>query len=211
MPATITPPIPKHRDQGLTVLAVEDSRLACEALRILAMRAGFRLRRAATLTQAHRHLNTWRPDVLLVDLGLPDGRGEDLIRAVNANPDRPRLILAMSGDPEGRARAAGAGADGFIDKSTATFPALLTLLPCAGLRSGQPLPAPDPLALRDDLAYAADLLSQRQDSPDVYLTGFLAGIAQASGDAALACAARKGNTTALQALVTARLAAAQPF
>eukprot|EP01031_Cornospumella_fuschlensis_P014764 gene14764-18040_t len=65
--------------QGVTILAVEDSRFACEALRLIARRAGARLRRAETMAAARDHLRVYRPDVVLIDLGLPDGRGDALI------------------------------------------------------------------------------------------------------------------------------------
>ena len=181
--------------QGVTVLAVEDSRFACEAMRLLCQRAGARLRRAETLQAARSHLRLYRPDVVVIDLGLPDGRGEALIRDLVLGPQRPTVILGTSGNPAGRASALAAGADGFLDKpleSLAGFCAALgALLPDLPL----PLAAdtsllPDRLALRDDLARAACVL---EDDPDParrrYLTGFVAGVARHAHDPALARAA----------------------
>ncbi|MEY4983700.1 MAG: hypothetical protein RIR62_1966, partial [Pseudomonadota bacterium] len=67
---------------GLTLLAVEDSRLAADGLRLLCRSQGARLRRAATCAEAGRHLSLYRPDAILIDLGLPDGNGEALVAAL---------------------------------------------------------------------------------------------------------------------------------
>jgi CheY-like chemotaxis protein len=80
--------------QGVTILAVEDSRFACEALRLIARRAGARLRRAETMAAARDHLRVYRPDVVLIDLGLPDGRGDALIRDLAQGPRRPSVVPA---------------------------------------------------------------------------------------------------------------------
>lgn len=68
---------------------MEDSRFTCDALRLLCQR-GARLRRAETLAAAQAHSWLYRPDALLVDLGLP-GRGETLIATLAARRFAPRL------------------------------------------------------------------------------------------------------------------------
>ena len=78
---------------GLTVLAVEDSLYACEALRLLCMRSGARIRRADCIASAKRHLQVYRPSVILADVGLPDGSGLDLIKHLSAFTPRINIIL----------------------------------------------------------------------------------------------------------------------
>jgi DNA-binding response OmpR family regulator len=209
--------------QGVTVLAVEDSRFASDALRLLCQRSGGRLRRAETLEAARAHLRVYRPDVVLVDLGLPDGRGEDLIRRLAASgPGRPALI-GISGDPDGRGAALAAGADGFLDKPLAGLrpfqAAILALLPgrdSADAQAGGEVTA-DPLALHDDLAQAAAAVQAGPGPAErVYLAGFLTGLARQTHDKALGAASaaladQREELQTLSRLLGDRLAETAPF
>lgn len=226
-PAILPPPLPRPAGgglplQGVTLLAVEDSRLACDALRLFCQRSGARLRRAATLEEAAAHLRLYRPDAVLVDLGLPDGRGEGLIRALAATPDRPGL-LAMSGDPDGRAPALAAGADAFLDKPVAGLAAfrraILPLLPGRGAAAPaeDAATAADPAALHDDLARAARAVRAGPGAEERrYLAGFLTGLARQTRDAALSEAAASLHNPGeglhrLALLLDERLANSAPF
>jgi len=93
---------------GLTVLVVEDSRYTSDALRLLCLRSGARIRRADCVASAERHLNVYRPSVGIVDLGLPDGSGQDVIARMAAMDPRVPIILGTSGDdPDAAERSAG--------------------------------------------------------------------------------------------------------
>lgn len=191
-----TKPTPERPLQDLTILLVEDSRFASEALRLMCLRSGARLRRADCLAAAWRHLRTYRPNVLIVDLGLPDGPGAGLIANIANGPLRPEVVLAISGEATRAPAALEAGADGFIEKpltSIAAFQAtILRHLPARPraprmLAINDPAIEPDPIALRDDLQLAADMLAQKPDEAKrAYLANFLGGIARSAHDAALA-------------------------
>lgn len=216
-------PSPQLPLSGLTLLLVEDSRFASDALRLVAQRAGARLRRAETLAQARHHLRTYRPDLVIADLGLPDGRGEDLIAELRRHCGPP--VLAISGDDDGLARARRAGAAGFLAKplgSIATIcRTLLSLLPerswlSPALPDAAEVEA-DRLALRDDLTEAARRLSAAAgaEARD-YLAGFVTGLARSSHDAALeaAASAARGGPQAVGPLARAiaeRLRPAEPL
>lgn len=186
---------------GLTILVVEDSRFACEAMRLLCLRSGARIRRADCLKSARRHLQVYRPSVLIADVGLPDGCGLDLIRELAEASPRPGVILATSGDPALEQPAMQAGAAGFMAKpitSLAAFQSkILTALPETQQPSGprslsDETVEPDLIAFRDDMAHAADVLNMGQEEKTLaYLAQFLGGVARSAGDRALADAAEQ--------------------
>jgi len=186
---------------GLTVLVVEDSRFASEAMRLLCLRSGARIRRADCLHSARRHLRTYRPTVVIVDLGLPDGHGEDLIREITRGPERLQMVLATSGDLDGFERAIAAGADDFLDKpihSLAKFQeVILKHLPAEARPLGlRHLPeedvSPDPIAFHDDMAHVAELLTVPEaERPVDYIVQFLSGVARSAADERLSQLAEK--------------------
>ena len=194
-------PTPDRPLLGLTVLVVEDSRFASEAMRLLCLRSGARIRRADSLASARKHLRVYRPNVVIVDLGLPDGSGAELIDELNRAAPRVDVLVGMSGDTGVAALAGAAGADAFIEKPLASLAqfqeTILSALPQdarpAGLRQlSEDTIEPDPIALQDDFVHIADLLTTDvgEDILD-YIAQFLAGVANAAGDTEVAAAAQE--------------------
>ena len=91
-------PTPNRPLLGLTILIVEDSRYSCEAMRFMALRSGARLRRADSIQSAKRHLRVYMPSAIIVDVGLPDGSGLDLIRELSSARPRVPALIGTSGD-----------------------------------------------------------------------------------------------------------------
>ncbi len=177
---------------GMTVLVVEDSRFTCEALRLMCLRSGARIRRADCLRSARRHLRVYRPSIAIVDLGLPDGSGTDLIEDLNNATPRVGVIMATSGDDNLEEAALAAGADGFLSKplsSVGAFQqAILDRLPADRRPSGprvlsEDVINPDPVAYRDDMSHVANLLDDHQEGPVLdYVLQFLGGVARSAED-----------------------------
>ncbi len=72
---------------------------------------------AGSLAEARSHVATVRCDVPVLDLGLPDGNGADLIADLRAaSPGTAVLVLSASLDPTNLQRATEAGADEILDK-----------------------------------------------------------------------------------------------
>lgn len=186
------PPTPERPLLGQTILLVEDSRFASEAIRLLCLRSGARIRRADTLRSAARHLCTYRPSVAIVDIGLPDGSGLDLVRELTATTPRVPVIIATSGDDLVEDDVLEAGADGFLAKpvlSLAEFQEMiLSRLPEDTRPKGpRAIPSedvePDRIAYRDDLAHIAELLTDTSNVRTLsYTTAFLAGVAKTASD-----------------------------
>ncbi|GAB4387154.1 response regulator [Albidovulum sp.] len=182
---------------GLTVLAVEDSRYSCEAIRLMCLRSGARLRRADCLRSARRHLQCYRPSVVIVDLGLPDGSGIELIRDLARLRPRVPALIATSGDSAWQMQALAAGADAFLAKPLESLSQFQSVILSALPDAARPVPvaaspqdrvAPDALALRDDLAHLSALLDGGGANLG-YVGRFLSGIARAAHDAPLQAAA----------------------
>lgn len=73
---------------------------------------------AATVSEA-RELIERAPEVLIVDLHLPDGSGEEVVRAAHlATPPVRALVLTMAADGASVARALAAGAQGYLIKDS---------------------------------------------------------------------------------------------
>ena len=185
---------------GLTVLVVEDSRYACEAMRLLCLRSGARIRRADCIRSARRHLQVYRPSVVVVDMGLPDGNGADLIAELALAEIEKSVVLATSGDDTLEPEAMAAGAQGFLSKpitSLAVFQQMvLAALPAdrqpPGLRAiVDEQVSPDQIAYHDDINYAAELLDNLPNDKALdYIAQFLAGVARSVEDDRMEQAAR---------------------
>lgn len=217
----LQPPTPERPLLGSMVLVVEDSRHACEALRLICQRSGARIRRAESLKSAARHLRSYRPRIAVVDLGLPDGSGLELIEWLASADPRIDAIVATSGNDTLQEAAMDAGADLFLAKpivSVSQFQnAVLSLLSEETRLPIAPRPShdhvqPDPIALRDDLALAADLLRTGVDQNTFeYVANFLAGLAKSAGRAGIerlaetawSLAQAPGQTNAASRLVRA--------
>ena len=186
---------------GLTILVVEDSRFASEALRLMCLHIGARIRRADSLASARRHLAIYRPCIALIDMGLPDGSGAELIAELSEMTPQVSTILGTSADNFAESIAIAAGADGFLLKpheSLSVFQeTILSHLPKdrqpgTPRRVNQTEISADLISLRDDLAHVAEIL-RREPNGEMkgYAAQFLSGIAQQAHDDSLASAAQK--------------------
>ena len=209
---------------AVTILLVEDSRSASEAIRLFAGESGARVRRADSLHAAGRHLAIYRPNVVMIDLGLPDGDGLALIRHLASASTPLGAIVALSGHERGawQRDAMAAGAAACLEKPIASLRAfqecLLSVLPDADTRR-----RPDErevaldgrasvrTALEEDLRRARALLSEALTADDAetvaYCAQFVGSVGEMLGDRDLSDAARSATGPRGGALLAAALAA----
>lgn len=211
----VMPMPPQHYAQGGTLLLVEDSHVASDAVRLMFRGAGARLRRVDSVKAARRHLDLYTPDAVIVDIGLPDGSGLDLIAILDRRRPRVGLIVATSGQPDLADAALDAGADHFLPKPVASVAQFRGLLAPVffHLRRYDRISTPqnhDPAALRDDIYMACDLLQGAgAETQRAYAFQFIEALGQSLGDSAMvravALARETGRVTELALILRNRL------
>jgi two-component system KDP operon response regulator KdpE len=102
------------------VLVVEDERDIRNILRALLEADHYRFIEAETAGRGEIEARSHKPDLILVDLGLPDGNGVDLIRRIRAWSSVPIIVLSARTMEEQKIAALDAGADDYVTKPFST-------------------------------------------------------------------------------------------
>jgi DNA-binding NarL/FixJ family response regulator len=114
---------------GSFLVVDDDAAVRGLIVRILRSRGHVVLGEAGTVADALEQVEALRPDVALVDIGLPDGDGFSLTRRLRALGHPVRVVLFSSdADRTNVAAAERAGAIGFLPKDELTSLALERLL-----------------------------------------------------------------------------------
>jgi two-component system KDP operon response regulator KdpE len=103
-----------HAQHG--ILAVDDEPHVLEALATILEARGYRVRTASTGAEALRAITTERPDLVLLDLAMPDIDGVDVCRRVRTFSRVPILVLSALADEPRKVKALDAGADDYVTK-----------------------------------------------------------------------------------------------
>jgi two-component system KDP operon response regulator KdpE len=138
-----------------TVLIVDDERAIRRFLRSTLEAQGYAAVEAATGAEGLRAVRHHRPDLILLDLGLPDRDGLALVPELRALTDAPLLVLTVRDAEASKVRALDAGADDYVTKPFGA-PELLARMRAAlrhrvQAQGGRPRVEAGPLAI--DLVY----------------------------------------------------------
>jgi DNA-binding response OmpR family regulator len=98
------------------ILIVEDERTISEPLAKLLAREGFNANVAATVADALAKFAADKPDLILLDLNLPDGDGRDVAREIRRSSGVPIIMLTARGTETDRIVGLEIGADDYVVK-----------------------------------------------------------------------------------------------
>ena len=101
---------------GRTILLVEDEPQIRRLLRTALAAHGYRLIESATGEDGLQQAATRLPDLIIVDLGLPDLDGVDVIKRLREWSATPIIVLSARGQERDKVEALEAGADDYVSK-----------------------------------------------------------------------------------------------
>ncbi len=99
-----------------TILIVEDDKYIIHFLSISLKEEDYGLWTAKTVKEAVSLFYANRPDLVILDLGLPDGDGMEVIESIREIADTPIIIVSARLDEDEKIRALDAGADDYVTK-----------------------------------------------------------------------------------------------
>jgi len=132
-----------------TVLVIEDDRSLNAALAETLKAAGYRPVSAHTGAEGLRWFNHYAPDLVLLDLGLPDRDGLTVIAAIRAKGQTPIVVLSARNAEAMKVEALDLGADDYVQKPFGVEELLARLR--AGLRHGVQVRGSAPVVRTGDL------------------------------------------------------------
>jgi two-component system, OmpR family, KDP operon response regulator KdpE len=98
------------------VLVIEDEPQMQRFLRVSLRTHGYQVIEAATAREGLMHAAGYNPEVILLDLGLPDGDGLDVARTLRERTRTPIIVLSARGREQDKVAALDLGADDYLTK-----------------------------------------------------------------------------------------------
>jgi two-component system KDP operon response regulator KdpE len=150
------------------VLVVEDDSGIAHFVAASLAAAGLRPRSCGTVRDAEREIAKRAPDLLIVDLGLPDGDGVDFIARLRGSLAAPVLVLSARSQEAEKIAALDAGADDYITKPFGVGELLARVR--AMLRRAQAAPVPPRVLRVGDIAFDREARELTLRGKAVHLT-----------------------------------------
>jgi two-component system KDP operon response regulator KdpE len=100
----------------IEILLVEDEREIRRLVRAALEKEGMRVREAESVVEALKEAAAATPDLVILDLGLPDGDGLTFVREFRLWSQRPILVLSARDGEKDKINALDCGADDYLEK-----------------------------------------------------------------------------------------------
>ncbi|MGP3689555.1 response regulator [Streptomyces sp. IBSNAI002] len=143
------------------VLVVEDDPQLVRALKINLQARKFDVEEASDGSSALRLAATRKPDVIVLDLGLPDMDGIDVIKGVRGWSRVPILVLSARHTSEDKIRALDAGADDYVTKPFSMDELLARLRAATRRQEASPAARTDQAAVITTEEFTVDLVAKK--------------------------------------------------
>lgn len=98
------------------ILVVEDEGTVAEVVGRYLERDGFKVRRVADGARVMQAVSEFRPDLVILDVMLPNRNGLDICRDLRANGSTPVILLTARGEESDKILGLGLGADDYVSK-----------------------------------------------------------------------------------------------
>lgn len=109
-------PIPQPMGHSPLILMIEDEEFIRRFLRVTLEANQFRVKESGTARDGVLQAVTQRPDLILLDLGLPDGDGLNVTKTIRKESAVPIVVLSARGQESDKVAALDAGADDYLTK-----------------------------------------------------------------------------------------------
>ena len=184
---------------GQSVLVVEDTDEIRELVRTVLTRAGFDVRAVGSGAECLEEVRRQAPDLIVLDLGLPDADGTEVCRQVRAETECYVLMLTARAEEVDLLIGLAVGADGYMAKPFS--PRELAARVQAMLRFPRSAPAPEaPAAALESVRRLAEL-EVDEESREVRVDGAVVDLTRTEFDLLAALAARPGRVLQRETLL----------
>ena len=154
--------------RGGRILVVDDEPTILATLSSLLRSRGYEVSVATSGRAACDAVAHHRPDLLILDLGLPDMSGLDVCREVRADSPLPIVVLSARGEERDKVAALDAGADDYVTKPFGPNELLARVR--AALRRVEPVVVSTELLVRGDLVIDRQRFRVLREGTEIRLT-----------------------------------------
>jgi DNA-binding response OmpR family regulator len=183
-----------------SVLVVEDTEEIRELVVTVLRKAGFDARAVGSGAEALEEVRRSVPDLVVLDLGLPDADGTEVCRQIRAETECYVLMLTARAEEVDLLIGLAVGADGYMAKPFS--PRELTARVQAMLRRPRPASLPEPVASApEESVLRLAELEVDEDSREVRVDGAVVDLTRTEFDLLAALASRPGRVLQRETLL----------